>query len=80
MDGSSNTVVYTIPVGAYPTGIDLSLQTNKLYVANSADATILVVDRYTKTEVNAVMLPLEPPRAPSVSIPQPMRSTSQTVA
>ncbi|OLD43999.1 hypothetical protein AUI51_04160 [archaeon 13_1_40CM_2_52_4] len=58
IDGSSNTVVAAIPVGAYPTGIDVNSLTNKIYVANSADGTISVIDGFTNQVVNTVSLPL----------------------
>jgi hypothetical protein len=56
IDGTNNSVVYTIPVGAYPSGIDLNPQTNKIYVASSAEGAVYVVDGFSKTFVNIVSL------------------------
>ena len=47
IDGTTNTVIATIPVGSSPVGVGVNPATNRIYVANFADNTVSVIDGTT---------------------------------
>ncbi len=55
IDGTTNTLITTIPVGANPNGIDFDPNTNKIYVANQGSDTVTVIDGSTDTVVNTII-------------------------
>ncbi len=50
----AQTVVATVPVGDSPTAVDVNATTNRVYVTNSPDATVSVIDGATNTAVATV--------------------------
>ena len=50
---SSNPISY-IPVGSNPTAIGVNPQTNKIYVANSGDGTVSVIDGRNLTKIKDI--------------------------
>jgi YVTN family beta-propeller protein len=44
IDGGSNTVVATVPVGSGPVGVAVNSGTNRIYVANTGDDTMSVIE------------------------------------
>jgi YVTN family beta-propeller protein len=49
IDGKTNTVTATIPVGQYPSAVSVNPSTNIIYVANHGDNTVSVIDGKTNT-------------------------------
>ena len=46
LDGSTNTVLATVPVGTEPDGIAVNPTTNRVYVANFGDDTVSVIQGF----------------------------------
>jgi YVTN family beta-propeller protein len=51
IDGRTNTLVATIPVGSSPFGVAVNLLTRRVYAANAGDNTISVIDERTNTVI-----------------------------
>lgn len=49
IDGASNTVQATVPVGANPVSIAVNPATNKIYVVNNGDNTVTMIDGATNS-------------------------------
>jgi len=54
IDGSTDKVVKTIPVGHYPIGVAVNPKTNMVYVTNHKDNTTSVIDGSTDKEVKTI--------------------------
>ena len=54
IDGSTDTIVATVPAGAAPYAVAVNPSTNKIYVANKNSGTITVVDGSTDTVATGV--------------------------
>ena len=57
IDGATNTVVATVPVGTSPGGIAVDTSKNLVYVANQLSATISVINGETNTVARTFTLP-----------------------
>ncbi|RRB07837.1 YVTN family beta-propeller repeat protein [Larkinella rosea] len=60
IDVTTNTIVTTIETGAFPNGVSVSLDGNRVYVSNSGSNTVSVIDAAT----NIVMATIEVGNAP----------------
>ncbi|MBI1927874.1 T9SS type A sorting domain-containing protein [Candidatus Poribacteria bacterium] len=56
----AQTVVATIPVGNSPIGVGVNPNTNRIYVANSSDRTVSVIDGDTNTVMATVPVQMDP--------------------
>ena len=56
IDGTTNTVVATVPVGPYPSGVAVNPTTNLIYAANQGSGDVSVIDGTTNTVVATVSL------------------------
>ncbi len=59
IDGSTNTVVATVPVGSDPRGAGVNAATNRVYVPNFAGGsgnTVSVIDGSTNTVVATIVV------------------------
>ena len=54
IDGGTNTVVATVPVGTWPDGVAVNPTTNRIYVANCDSNNVSVIDGATNTVVATV--------------------------
>ena len=54
INGSTNSVLTTIPVGNSPRGISVNPSTNMVYVANFNDNNVTVIDGKTNKVVNTI--------------------------
>jgi len=54
IDGSSNTVIATVPVGTFPQGVGVNPTTNRIYVANQGGNTVSVIDGTSNTVIATV--------------------------
>ena len=54
IDGTTDLVVDTIPVGKNPSGVGVNASTNRVYVSNSLDGTVSVIDGGTDKVVATV--------------------------
>jgi YVTN family beta-propeller protein len=60
VDGATNTVSATIPVGVAPLGVAVSETFNRIYVVNSADGTVSIIDGTTNTVIDTVAVGANP--------------------
>ncbi|MNN47414.1 hypothetical protein D3C81_1618320 [compost metagenome] len=54
IDGITNTVIATIPVGDNPVGLEVNSASNKVYVANSISSNVYIINSLTNTVDNIV--------------------------
>ena len=54
IDGASNAVIATIPVGNVPVDVGVNSTTDRVYVANHTDGTVSVIDGATNTVIATV--------------------------
>ena len=54
IDGATNTVIATIPVGINPAGVDVNPLTDRIYVANRLSDTVSVIDGVINTVIATV--------------------------
>jgi len=54
IDGVSNSLVTTVPVGDRPLGVGVNTITQRAYVANNSDDTVTVVDLQTNTPIATI--------------------------
>lgn len=57
IDGATDTELARLPVGDHPSGIDVNYTTNRIYVANTTEGTITVIDGNTNLTVETILLP-----------------------
>jgi YVTN family beta-propeller protein len=60
IDGSTNTVVTTIPVGSHPHGVAVNPSTNRVYVANYDSGNVSVIDGSSDGVLTAIPVGLHP--------------------
>lgn len=60
INGDTNTVIATIPVGTNPAGIDVNPLTSRIYVANRSSNTISVINSITNAVIASVPVGSEP--------------------
>jgi YVTN family beta-propeller protein len=60
LDGSTNTVVATIAVGLYPSGLAFDSSNGDIYVANDGDNSVSVIDGSTNTVVGNISVGVAP--------------------
>ncbi len=56
IDGTTNTVTYTIPSGVTPSGIAVNELTNTIYVANFIPSLVSVINGTTNTEITEISI------------------------
>ena len=69
VDGASNAVVATVPLGTWPVGVAVNPRTNRIYVANDNTNNVSVIDGASNTVVAAVAIGVHstpPARWPSI--------------
>jgi YVTN family beta-propeller protein len=49
IDGATNTVTATVPVGSVPVGVGVDPSTDMIYLANSSSDSVSVIDGATNT-------------------------------
>lgn len=59
-DGSSDTVIKTVPVGTYPIGVGVNPTTNRIYVANCGDNSVSVIDGSSDTVTATIPVETNP--------------------
>jgi len=67
INGYTNQLIKTIPVGLNPDGIAVNPNTNMIYVANSAANTISVIDGTTESVVHTVQVRGDNPRGIAIN-------------
>ncbi len=60
IDGATNTVTATIPVGSGPDGVGVDPATDTVYVTNFNDGTVSVIDGATNTVTATIPVGLQP--------------------
>jgi YVTN family beta-propeller protein len=60
IDGATNAVIATIPVGGNPAGVDVNPLTDRIYVANRASDNVSVIDGVTNTVIATVPVGARP--------------------
>ena len=71
IDGATNTVTATIPVGSKPIGVGVDPSTHTVYVANESDSTVSVIDGTTNTVTATVAVGSNPSGWASTRPPTP---------
>ncbi|HYL67470.1 MAG TPA: fibronectin type III domain-containing protein [Nitrosopumilaceae archaeon] len=56
IDGATNSVVSTIPLGGQPWGVAVNTNTNKIYVTNRGSNSVFVIDGSTNKVTNTISL------------------------
>lgn len=60
INGATNTVITTIPVGINPTGVGINPLTNRVYVTNANDNNVSVIDAIANTVIAAIAVGNQP--------------------
>ena len=60
INGRTNTVTATIPVGGEPAGVAVNRATDAIYAANTADNTVSVINGQTNVVVATIPVGLRP--------------------
>jgi len=68
IDGSTEAVVQTVPVGLSPHGLAVNPTTHRVYVANLASGDVSVIDGATNTVVATVSVGQDPWRVAATTI------------
>ena len=62
IDGATNGVITTIAVGAWPFGVGINQNTNRIYVGNMNDDTVSVIDGATNDVIDTIAVGDSPVR------------------
>jgi YVTN family beta-propeller protein len=60
IDGKTNSIITTIPVGKIPSGIGVNLKTDKIYIVNTGSGTVSVIDGKTNTVTTTIQVGTNP--------------------